>query len=110
MAQRRQRTYPRGRSANLPDPLEEQFDSASANLQQQLFRRVLLLTVGGSYTHSTGYVESTAHGLTGSLSWRIGKLELLAGTTLSESETEGTTFLSSSRSYRYYYFRLRREF
>ncbi|MDQ1348732.1 MAG: hypothetical protein QG573_2108, partial [Acidobacteriota bacterium] len=104
--------YPEGRSSSAggPRPAEIQTtDIASVDIQQKLFRRKLLLTVGGSYSETHNLYDSYAQSFNATLSWRIGRTDLSAGGTIYSSQVEGGGIAISERTRRLYYLRLRRD-
>ncbi len=105
----RRREFPNGRPGFAAPGLVEEREYASANLRQLLADRRLVLTIGGSYARTHGLYDTTAQGANVTLSWRVGKLNFAAGANLTDSDTEGIGLVTSSRSHRYYYLRLRRE-
>ncbi len=108
-ASHRRWDYPHGRSAAFPDPSIQTTDVASVDLQQKLFARNLLLSVGGSYSESHSLFDSRARSMNAALSWKLGRTNLSAGATIYESEAEGGGIAVSTRTRRLYYLRLRRE-
>ena len=105
-----ERRYARGSSRLYVAGLRETFDSGSASVQQRLFRRALLLSLGGSLTRSRGLYETDAYSVDGSLSWRIGRIDLSSGASYYDSRSRGSLFATSRRDHYYLFFRLRRTF
>ncbi len=105
---RLQKYYARRHGTASQEPYTETTTSASGNVQQQLFARRLTASLGVSYSNLEGIAESRAYSLNSTLSWRIGKLELLAGATGYRSETRGPTIADTDRAHRYYYLKVRR--
>jgi hypothetical protein len=70
----------------------------------------MVFSAGGSYSHFQGQVNGDAYSLNSSLSWKIGKLDLTAGASAYNSDTQGTTGVLTSRLHSYYYINLRRSF
>jgi hypothetical protein len=111
-ASHRRWDYPQGRqtSAGLPRAAAVQTtDLVAVDLQQNLFRRRLMLSLGGSYSENRNYYDSRAHSLNATLSWKIGRTFLSAGATIYSSEAEGTGIAISERTRRLYYLQLRRD-
>ncbi len=111
-ASHRRWDYPEGRqtSAGAPRAAAVQTtDLVAVDLQQHLFRRRLLLSLGGSYSENRNYYDSRAHSLNATLSWKIGRTFLSAGATIYSSEAEGTGIAISERTRRLYYLQLRRD-
>lgn len=104
------RYYPAGTSSNLPEPYTDQAETATGNIQQDLFSRTLTLSAGGTYARQQGRVRGDAFSLNGSLTWKIGKLDLSAGASAYGSETQAFTAEPYTRLHQYYYFRIRRQF
>ncbi len=111
-ASHRRWDYPQGRS-RLPGASGraeiQTTDIASIDIQQKLFRRRLLLSVGGSYSETHNLYDSRANSLNASLSWRIGRTDLSAGATIYSSQAEGGGIAISERTRRLFYLRLRRD-
>ena len=104
--------YPEGRSSSpgaLREPAIQTTDLAAVDLQQHLFRRHLLLSVGGSYSETHSLYDTRAHSLNASLSWKVGRTDLSAGATIYSSAAEGFGISSSDRTRKLYYLRLRRD-
>jgi hypothetical protein len=110
VASRRKRDFPHGRINESASPLSETFDTISSTIQQRLFRRSLLLSLGGSYTRTLGSYESHATGGQAALSWRVGRVDLSLGANFASSEADAGALLVSDRTHRFYYLRIRREF
>jgi hypothetical protein len=103
-----QKYYARRETDRSQGPYTETTTSASGNVQQQLFARRLAVALGGSYSRLEGLASSRAYTVNSSLSWRVGKLELLLGATGYWSQTRGETIPASDRAHRYYYLKARR--
>ncbi len=104
--------YPEGRSSASGvsrEALIQTTDMASVELQQSLFRRTLLLSVGGSYSETHSFFDSRSNSFSGSLSWNIGRTSLSAGASIYDSESDGEGIAISGRTRRLYYLRLRRD-
>lgn len=104
--------FPEGRSgsaAALGLPEIQTTDMVAADLQQKLFRRRLLLSVGGSYSESQSSFDSRSHSLNASLSWKLGRTDFSAGATIYDTEAEGSTIASSGRTRKLFYLRLHRD-
>ena len=110
-ASHRRWDYPQGRSTSSSGPQEaavQTTDMAAVDVQQKLFRR-LLLSVGGSYSENHSIFDSRAHSLNATLSWKVGRTDLSAGASIYDSEAEGGGIAISGRTRRLYYLRLRRD-
>ncbi len=101
--------YPHGRSGLPGDAANQTTDLASVDLQQKLFARTMLLSVGGSYSKMHGLLDTRSHSLHASLSWKIGRTDFSAGATIYDSESEGGGIAISRRTRRLYSLRLRRD-
>lgn len=99
----------RGRSPDASQRYTEKSKSAAANLQQQLFARRMSVSIGGSYSRIEGLLQNSAYSVNGSLTCRVGKLDLSAGGSAYKSETEGLDVLTNRRLHHYYYLKLRRQ-
>lgn len=71
------------------------------------FSAYLNLSVGGSATQRKGEAESLAYSLRGDLTWRVGKLSLRTGATISHSESEFRA-RKSERMSQFYYLKIER--
>jgi hypothetical protein len=100
--------YPRGTSLEPSAAYTEETESASANIQKQLFSRSMSLTAGGSYSRMQGLVDANAYALNTSLNWTIGKVSLSVGASAYESDTTGTTTGSTRRDHELVFVNLRR--
>ena len=104
------RYYPVGTSSELPDPFTDQTETATGSVQQDFFSRALMLSVGATYARQQGRVRGDAFSLNGSLTWKVGKLDMSAGASAYGSETQVFPAEPYSRLHQYYYFRIRRQF
>jgi len=105
----RSRVYPEGRYGSSDQELAEITRSASANIQQKLLRRRLVVSIGGTYGRTTGYADTETISGNASLSFKIGRFDLSAGATVSTSDANADTLSVSHRDRRHYYLRLRRD-
>jgi hypothetical protein len=101
--------YPEGSTAGSPQAYTNAATRLSANLQQRLFRRSLVLSAGGSYTSFEGLMKSSGYSLRASLQWKIGKTTITAGANGFSSRRERLPEPDAERARRYYYLNLRRE-
>lgn len=104
--------YPEGRSSSpglLREAAVQTTNLAALDIQQHLFRRHLLLSVGGSYSETQSLYDTRAHSLNASLSWKVGRTDLSAGATLYSSGADGVGIAISDRTRKLYYLRLRRD-
>jgi hypothetical protein len=104
------RRYPVGTNSDLPDPYSDQTTTASGSVQQDFLSRSMTLSAGATYSKQEGRVRGDAFSLNGSLSWRVGKLDLSAGASAYGSETQAYSASPYTRAHQYYYFRIRRQF
>jgi hypothetical protein len=104
------RSFPEGRDGFDAEDAGEQRESASATLNQRLFSRTLVLSVGGSFSRTSGWYESDAWTGNASLSWKVGKLDLSLGASRYGSESSGGTLRAVERDHAYYFFRIHRMF
>jgi hypothetical protein len=104
--------YPEGRSSS-PDLVGvaavQTTDLAALDIQQKLFRRYLLLTVGGSYSETHGLYDSRSDSFSATLTWKVGRTDFSAGASIYSSEAEGGGIAISERTRTLYYLRLRRD-
>ena len=111
-ASHRRWDYAEGRST-LSGPLRpasiQTTDLVAVDLQQKLFRRGLLLSVGGSYSETHNVYVAIAQSFHASLSWKVGRTDFSAGATIYDSDVEGASIVTSGRTRRLYYLRLRRD-
>lgn len=104
--------YPEGRSSSpglVGVATELTTDLAALDIQQKLFRRRLLLTVGGSYSETHSLYDSRSESMHATLSWKLGRTDLSAGASVYSSEAEGGGIAISDRTRTLYYLRLRRD-
>ncbi len=112
MVSHRRWDYPEGRSSapGLAGLAAVQTtDLAALDIQQKLFRRRLLLTVGGSYSETHSLYDSRSQSMNATLSWKIGRTDLSAGGSIYSSEADGGGIAISERTRTLYYLRLRRD-
>jgi hypothetical protein len=107
-AAHRIRTYPDGRPGAVVGEYEETTSSASGSINRQLFRRRLVVSLGGSFSRLDGLVVNDAYSVNGSASWRVGKLDFTLGASIFDTQTEGSFLVESQRTHEYYYLKLRR--
>lgn len=101
--------YPEGSTAGSPQAYTGEATRLSANLQQRLFQRSLVLSGGGSYSSFTGLMKSSSYSLRASLQWKIGKTTITAGANGYSSRRGNSPETDSGRARRYYYLNVRRE-
>jgi hypothetical protein len=103
-----ERDYARGRLGTSLVSEREVIENAAGNLQQRFAAGRMVLSLGGSYSRLRGVVANEAYSLTSSLGWRIGKLDLAAGASLSRAETPGRGPDASRRDTESFHLRVRR--
>ena len=111
-ASHRRWDYPEGRATSPGLPrvaVVQTTDLVAADLQQRLFRRSLVLSLGGSYSETHNLYDSRAHSLHATLSWKLGRTDFSAGATIYSSAAEGGGIAISQRTRRLYHLRLRRD-
>jgi hypothetical protein len=101
--------FSEGSGAGIQDPYTEASTTLSGSVQKQIPGRSMMVSGGGSYARLDGLVDSIAYAVNGSLSWKIGRMDLSLGASAYRSETEGTGAEMTERNEQYYYLRLRRE-
>ena len=101
--------YPEGSTASSPQAYTDTATRLSANLQQRLFRRSLVVSAGGSYSASEGLMNTSGYTMRASLQWKIGKTTITAGATGYLSSSENLPEPDTERSRQYYYLNVRRE-
>lgn len=104
------RYHPTGTSSDLPEPFTDETETVTGNIQQDLFSRSLTLSAGATYAKQQGRVDGDAFSLNGSVTWKIGKLDLSAGASAYGSQTQAFPAPPYDRLHQYYYFRIRRQF
>jgi hypothetical protein len=104
------RYYPNGSSSQASDPYSDATATVSGNLQQDFLSRTLSLAAGASYSRLSGRVDGYAYSANASLTWKIGKLDLIGGASAYGSQTQAFTYTQYDRAHQFYYFRLRRVF
>jgi len=102
------KNFPQGSSINSPGAYSDTSVSLSGSLQKDFLARTLMLSVGGSYGRVIGPVDSSAFTLNSSLTWRVGKFELVAGGDTFASNADAAMNSQYNRSHHYYYVRVRR--
>jgi hypothetical protein len=103
------RYYPET-SSSATDPYRDTIATVSGNFQQELLSRTLTLAAGASYSHMSGRVHGDTYSANTSVTWTIGKLDLIAGASAFGSDTQALTYTQYDRAHGFYYFRLRRWF
>jgi hypothetical protein len=97
-----------GSSPGFTEPYTDQTLSASGSLRKVIPDRGLTFSVGGSLSETHGLVNTSGWSLNSSLTWRIGKLDVIAGANAYGSDTRGATTVESDRVHQYYYVTVRR--
>lgn len=101
--------YPEGATANASQAYTDEATRFSANLQQRLFNRTLVLFGGGSYAAFQGLMNSSSYSLNAGLRWKIGKTTVVAGVNGYRSLREDPLESESTRSRQYFYLNFRRD-
>jgi hypothetical protein len=86
----------------------EETVSGSGSIQKRLPAHNLYLSVGGSYSHLDGLVNSNAYAANTSLTWKVGKLDVSLGGTWYGSDTSGKDIVSTERDHQLVYLKMRR--
>jgi hypothetical protein len=86
----------------------ETLASASVSVQQFLFSRSVSIGVGGGYTRVTGLDEGHTLLLNGSLTWRIGLIDVSAGANYYNTDSQNGTAFASHRERGFYFLKLKR--
>ncbi len=101
--------HPRGTSTSYPTSYTEETESGSGNIQRRLFSRNMYVSLGGSYSHQTGLVDTDAYAANASWVWTIGKVDLTVGGSVYGSDSSGTTSLATKRDHELFYLKFRRQ-
>jgi hypothetical protein len=104
------RYYPTGSSSLANDPYSDATATLSGNLQQDFLSRSLTLATGASYSRMSGRVDGFSYSANASLTWKVGKLDVIAGASAYGSQTQALTYTQYDRAHQFYYFRIRRLF
>ena len=108
------RYYPHGTSDLSGTPVNsnaaytEETESASGSIQKALFDRDLYASIGGSYAHVQGLIDTDSYSANGSVIWKVGKVDLTLGVNAYGSDTSGTNTMSTKRDHEFVYLNLRR--
>ena len=100
--------YPEGTTAGGGQGYDVKAANISANVLKKLPAKNFLLTAGGSYSRSQGLTEGSGYSLSSSLYWKIGKLLVSLGASVSGSDSESST-ITANRTRQYYYLNIKRE-
>jgi hypothetical protein len=103
------RYYPNGSYLEAARAYREKRATASSNIQKEFFRRSLLASLGGSYSHFIGFNEGNAYSITSTLSWRIAKLDFTLGANVYHNDSEGPYTLGQRRTHQYYFLNVGRK-
>jgi hypothetical protein len=103
------RYYPDGTSVEAPTAYSDKAANVYANVQKDFLARTLTVSAGVSYSRMFGLVDTNAYALNGSLTWRVGLLDLSAGVDTYGSNAQGLSTGSTSRGHQYYYLRVVRK-
>jgi hypothetical protein len=99
-------TYP-DNAANAGNRVTDTVRGAMATTQKYFPRKNIHLSASGNYTQVSGSTESRYYTLTGALLWKIAKLDLSAGVTITHGVTD-TTAGEQTVTNQYYYLRMLR--
>ena len=66
------------------------------SINRQLFRRRLVVSLGGSYSRLDGLIVNDAFSANATRDWKIGKLDFTLGASVFDTQTEGS-FLVEQR-------------
>ncbi|HVN83272.1 MAG TPA: hypothetical protein VMW17_00350 [Candidatus Binatia bacterium] len=100
--------YYNGQSGYSNGPYTEETEIFGANVQKQFFSRRLVVGGGGSYTHVSSLVDTDGYSTYGSLTWHIGKFDLIAGGTAYGYDSSGSTITTQNRDHQRFYLTVRR--
>lgn len=103
------RHYLGGQSVNYSDDYTEDSVTTSASVTKQLPIQNLYVTLGGSYSHLKGLVESNGWSATSSLVWHIGKVDISVGLSAYGADNTGNVGLSTDRNHELVYVNFRRQ-
>lgn len=103
------RHYSEGTATYYDAPYTEETETVMGSLTKSFFDRSLYGTVGASYSHFQGQVESNAVTANGSLTWRIGKLDFTIGASAYQTDSKGDEFATMKRDHQYVYSRVSRK-
>jgi len=103
------RYYPKGSYLEAARAYTEERTTASSSIQKELFRRSLLFSFGGSYSHFLGFNVGNAYSVNSTLSWRIAKLDFTLGATAYHSDSEGPVSPTQRRTHQYYFLNVGRK-
>jgi len=101
--------YPRGTSVGYTAPYTEETEAASGSIQKRLFSRNMYLSLGASYAHQQGLVDSDSFAGNASWVWSIGKVDLTIGASAYGSNSSGASTISTKRDHELVYLKLRRQ-
>jgi len=88
---------------------DDRTSSASANLQTYTLSGRVVLSLGGSYSRLEGRFDNRTGAANSTLTWRMGRLELIAAASAYRTETlGGPAIVASRRDHQYYHLKLRR--
>jgi hypothetical protein len=104
------RYYSTGSSSQATGAYSDDTATLSGNLQQDFLARSLTLATGASYSRMSGRVDGYSYSANASLTWKVGKLDVIAGASAYGSQTQAFTYTQYDRAHQFYYFRLRRQF
>ncbi|HVM97554.1 MAG TPA: hypothetical protein VMT89_14255, partial [Candidatus Acidoferrales bacterium] len=100
--------YPHGTSESNTDAFTEQTETVSASIQRQFLLRTLFVSLGGSYAHVNGQIDSDASSINSSLLWKVGKVDLTVGANAYMSDSSGDVNARTKRDHEFLWVNLRR--
>jgi hypothetical protein len=103
------RYYPNGSYLEAARAYREKRATASSSIQKEMFRRSLLFSLGGSYSHFLGFNEGNAYSINSTLSWHIAKLDFTLGANMYHNDSEGPFTVDQRRTHQYYYLNVGRK-
>lgn len=104
------RYYPDGSPPSGSASYTDTTTTIQGTLQQSFLARALTLAAGASYSRMSGRVYGDSYSANASVTWKVGKLDLIGGASAYGSSTQASTFDRYDRAHQFYYVRLRRQF
>lgn len=101
--------YLGGQGIYYSDEYEEETVTTSGNLTRQLPFRNMSVSIGGSYSHIQGLVESNAWSVSSAFVWHIGKVDLSIGLSAYGADSSSGQSLTTDRDHELFYVSLRRQ-
>jgi len=101
--------YPEGSTTASPQGYTDEETRLSGNIQQRLFHRRLVLSLGGSYASFSGLMNSSSWSYHANLQWRVGQTTVTAGATGYYTSSEQPPEPDGETSREYFFLNLRRD-